>query len=189
MFIYQITNNDNKHFVPVLNSEVSSIDQNGIFPISVKRLHTFKSIELAQSFIEQWEHNAKIYSVIEIDLNRIRQWAESKNIQIISPVGLLLDFNSPYPYLVKFHELSFGELEHFSDLLTSYFERVENKYPDDIALNVVYKLLMEIFYDQRMARLNGMPTLTDDDIQIKINNPILKKYFITLIKHFERVIL
>jgi hypothetical protein len=138
------------------------------FPPSISQFRAFRSSEAASDFLTALGYNNKIDTVEEIDLDNIRKWAANP----------------------EFKKVNLRELEQFEGVLNTYFLEVEKHLPDDIDMDVISSLMNEIFNEPKLACLKYPDTflVTEEELQIKINNVILKQYYQNLIRHFERVV-
>jgi hypothetical protein len=89
----------------------------------------------------------------------------------------------------EFEKVSLSELEQLDGLLGTYFVEVEKHLPDDFDSTATTPLLSQVFCEPKLAHLKfpDASVPTEEELQRKINNPILKKHYQTLIQHFERV--
>lgn len=169
MHLIEIKFEGGGYYVPlVYPADMSTGSPRNLFAISpMDRLHVFKSIHAAQQIAAWLGCNNEIKLSIKIDMDKIILWARN-------PIS---------------SNINLAELENLEGLVVSIFTELDMRHPDDIDTDVILPLTQEIFYESRLAQYKhpGEPAVSQEDLQRKINNPILKKYYQTLIQHFKRV--
>lgn len=168
MHIVQIKYRGEVCYVPVIYPGDTSTGVWRNFPPSTSKLDAFVSISAARDYLGSLGYGYNIDTVIDINLDNVRQWAENPDF-----AGIDLD-----------------ELELLDGLVTTYSLEAEQNLPCEVDMQTLYPLWQKVFEEPKRAlyKLPNAPVVTEEELQQRINNPVLKKHFLTLIQYFERVV-
>jgi len=169
MYIFKINYNDSEYYVPIVfrldNSTGLSCTLLPTMPKS--KLHLFGTQQEALCEVQSRGLESNLESLLAINVDKISQWA-----------------NNPAPTPV-----SLTDLENFEGLMGSVFCEIDEPSPEHINYSVIAPLMNEVFYEPKLKSLKypNEHVVSEKVLQFKINNSISKKYYQTLIQHFERV--